>query len=140
MLARKSYPQEYIDACRAQVDAQFAAYDALAAAVGDGAAQEAFAQFEPQFARSVILDLELMFVHRLRGAEGKDGNPINEVRTLASSILEHDGEMHLEDGIKMRADRSILGIPEGEQIVPTLDKVKQLASAYFSTIVDLFAE
>ncbi len=36
--------------------------------------------------------------HVMRGKEGKDGNPLNEVRMLCNSIMENDGKMAEERG------------------------------------------
>ena len=40
----------------------------------------------------MVLQLEYMFVHRLSGLEGKDGNPLTEVRVLCNSLLFNGGK------------------------------------------------
>jgi hypothetical protein len=52
--------------------------------------------FEARFFNSQVLLLDHMFVHRLAGIEGKDGNPINEVRVLCNSLLLNKGKLQIE--------------------------------------------
>src|SRR3954468_19110062 len=87
MLGRKHYDQEYIDRCRARIAADVSAYDDLAATSPNGAA----AAFEPRFFNCMVQVLDHLFVHRLRGVEGKDGNPLNEVRVLCDSLMLNAG-------------------------------------------------
>jgi len=75
MLGMKSYARDYIRACRARVDADLRTYRKHA---GTAASRE----FEARFFNDQVLLLDYMFVHRLTGIEGKDGNPLNEVRVL----------------------------------------------------------
>ena len=72
MLGMKGYAQDYISACRARVDANLRAYRKHA---GKAASRE----FEARFFNDQVVLLDYMFVHRLTGIEGKDGNPLNEV-------------------------------------------------------------
>ena len=44
--------------------------------------------FVPRFFNGLVLQLDYSFVHRTRNLEGKDGNPLNEVRVLCSSLFE----------------------------------------------------
>src|SRR5438093_6545840 len=89
MLGMKSYTRDYIDACRAKVDADLRAYRKQ---VGKAPSQE----FEGRFFNDQVLLLDYMFVHRLAGIEGKDGNPLNEVRVLCNSILLNQGKLQVD--------------------------------------------
>jgi len=53
-------------------------------------------EFEQRFFNDQVLILDNMFVHRLTGIEGKDGNPLNEVRVLSNSILLNQGKMQVD--------------------------------------------
>jgi hypothetical protein len=86
------------------------AYRALAAKVGD---KNALAAFEPVFFNNLVLSLDAHFVHRTRAIEGKDGNPLNEVRVLCSSLMLHDGVLTAEKSIKLVPQKSVLGIGFG---------------------------
>ena len=90
MLGVSTYSQDYIDACRTAVDAQLAAYAELTAAAGDAAA---IAAFEPRFLNHMVLALDFYFCHRLRGKEGKDGNPLNNaLSNLETLCVRHHRE------------------------------------------------
>jgi class 3 adenylate cyclase len=95
MLMVGSYAKDYVDACRAQMAAQLASYrKVLAAKPADIDA------FERQFFNHMILALDHYCVHRSRGMEGKDGNPLNEVRMLCDAIMEHQGRMSASKTIR----------------------------------------
>jgi len=66
MLGMNTYPQDYIDACRARVDADLRAYRKQ---VGNTPSKD----FEVRFFNDQVLLLDHVFVHRLTGIEGKDG-------------------------------------------------------------------
>ena len=89
MLGMKTYTQDYIDACRARVDADLRAYRKQ---VGKAPSEE----YEVRFFNDQVLLLEHMFVHRLTGIEGKDGNLLNEVRVLCNSILLNQGKLQVD--------------------------------------------
>ena len=108
MLGVSRYSKDYIDATKLRVKGDVAAYEQLVASAkssGNGfdAAREAF---ESRFYNSMVLALENSFVHRLRTVEGKDGNPLNEVRVLCQSILEHGGVMPTRRSSSSRRSRS----------------------------------
>ncbi len=90
MLGMSSYAKDYIDACRSRVEADLGAYRAfMAAARTQPGSQlsEAAEALEGAFFNNMVMLLDYFFVHRLRGLEGKDGNPLNEVRVLSNSML-----------------------------------------------------
>lgn len=141
MLGVKSYPQDYVDACRAQVDAQVAAYDALERAAKKTKAAplgKALDAFEPVFFNDMVLVLDSFFTHRLRGVEGKDGNPLNEVRVLQSSLVEHGGQLTPDKTIKLKAETSVLGYDVGDQIRLSQADFVKLAEAFFAEIESRF--
>lgn len=131
MLGVSTYSQEYIDACRAAVAAQLAAYAGVAQTAGDAAAIE---RFEPLFANHMVLALDGYFCHRLRGKEGKDGNPLNEVRVLATSIMQHGAVLTADTTIKLKPATSVLGLELGAPIRLSADDFSRLAAAFFAEL------
>ncbi|MET0692813.1 MAG: hypothetical protein ABWX96_21655 [Propionibacteriaceae bacterium] len=138
-----TYPQDYIDTCRARVDAQVGAFRALADAVAaqpNGKATEALAALEPAFYNNQVLVLDSYFQHRGRALEGKDGNPINEVRVLCQSILANGDVMTVDKTIKLNPATSVLGHQVGDPIALSEDDFVALSRAYFAEIESRFAE
>ena len=137
MLANSSYPPEYVKQCRANVDDLVKAYRKVAtAAKGDASV----AQFAPRFFNHLVLALDEYFVHRLRAVEGKDGNPLNEVRVIANSVMLHDGILTVEKSIKLNPETSVLGLAPGDPIALDEKSFTKLASAYFDEIHTKFTE
>ena len=130
MLGMKTYAPEYIDACRAQVDADLAAYRGLASTT---------TAFEAAFFANEVLVLETMFMHRLRVVEGKDGNALNEVRVLAQSILEHGNVMTADKTIRLIAAKSVLGIEFGDEVRLSEAGFVRLSKAFFDEIEARFS-
>ena len=135
MLGKNSYPPEYVKQCRSSVDELVKSYRKLAiTATGDAA----LANFEPQFFNHLVLALDEYFVHRLRGVEGKDGNPCNEVRAIADSVMLHDGVLTVEKSIKLDPETSVLGLEPGDHIALDEKSFVRLADAYFDEIAAKF--
>lgn len=144
MLSRNSYTQEYIDQCRARVAAQVAAFKKLVAAArkrgtSDASLGAALESFEPVFFNSMVLALEGSFVHRGRTIEGKDGNPLNEVRMLCTSMLEHDGRMTADRSIKLDPSTSVLHHQFGDEIRLSQADFVALSDAFFAEIERKYA-
>src|SRR5581483_11365600 len=137
MLGMKTYPKAYIAACRAKVDDDVRAYRA---AVGKGAKGD----FEAAFFNNMALQLDHMFVHRLSGIEGKDGNPLNEVRVITNSLLLNAGRLQVEklpdwpqsavSGLKLPPEKSVLKLKPGDDIKLTEADFAKLAKAFFAEI------
>ena len=130
MLGVKTYEKSYVADCESFVAAKVSAY-ANAVTKAD---PKALAVFEPSFFNGLVLELEVAFVHRLRGVEGKNGNPMNEVRLLAVSMLTNGGELVADTQIKLKPETSVLGLAVGDKIALTQAEFERLASAYFAAI------
>ena len=129
MLGRTSYPQAYVASVRARFAGLLKGFDKAKPA-------------EP-FATDTLLDmvlfLELAFVHRVRGNEGKDGNPLNEVRMIAMSVLEFASVMSPDKTIKWNAEKSITGLALGDKIALTRKQVGDLGEGFFGEIEKRYA-
>ena len=140
MLSIASYTQEYIDTCRSRVDMTVAAFENLGSAVktsdGTDAAplEFALASFEPAFYNHMILALDGYFGDRARNKEGKDGNPVNEVRMLCSSLLHDNGKLAADKTIKWRPEQSVLGYSVGDEIRLTTADFSRLSKAFFTEL------
>jgi hypothetical protein len=139
MLSVTHYDQTFVDACRAGVDTQVSAYQDLIAAAKDGGSDHArvdaaVAAFEPLFFNNMVLALDDSFLHRSRQMEGKDGNPLNEVRVLCSSLLTNGGVMATDKQIKMDPTISILKYEVGDEIRLSEGDFVLLAKGFFAEI------
>ena len=139
MLAVKNYTQEYVDECRARVDERLAKYRTLASAARDlagpevGPLERAFGEFYPVFFATQVVVLDGCFANRLRAAEGKDGNPANEVRVIAASVLGGD-RMLADSTIRFDVAKTVLHLAEGDAIALDEQDFTALASAFFAEI------
>ena len=137
----KKYPKDYIAACRARVDADLRAYR-------DGVGKAATKEFEARFFNDQVLLLDYMFVHRLTGIEGKEGNPLNEVRVLCNSVLLNRGKLQVDklpgwpnsagSGIKLPPEKSVLKLDVGDEVRLTEADFARLSKAFFAELEKRF--
>jgi hypothetical protein len=135
MLSMSKYPQEYIDGCRKAIDAQLSAYRKLAAA---GPRKAALDSFEPMFFNDLVIVLDHYFCHRARTIEGKDGNPLNEVRVIANSLMENGGVMTNDKTIPMKPEDSLSKYEAGDEIKLREKDFKLLANGIFAELESKF--
>jgi hypothetical protein len=138
MLGRKNYTQEELDAARAHIGEQLAAYGALVAAIRAAAPGEAvdaaLEAFEPLFFNNMTLVLDRYFVHRVRGVTGTDGNPLNEVELIGDSLMGNDGVLRGSNVLKLKPDESVVGLQLGDRIRLTADDYERLSAAFFADL------
>ena len=130
MLGMKNYTREYIDGCRSRVDSDLVAYRNLVAADKTHLDSD----FEPVFFNTMVLLLDHFFVHRLRTIEGKNGNPLNEVRVMCESILNHNNRMTADKSIKLSPANSVLKVKFGDEIKLTGADFLLIYKAFFAEI------
>ena len=138
MLGMKTYTKAYIDGCRSKVEADLASYRKLAKAATNPAGS-AMAAFEATFFNNMVLVLDEMFVHRLRTVEGKDGNPLNEVRVLCNSMLQNNNIMTADSSIKLSPEKSVLKYQFGDEIALSEADFVALSAAFFDEIKRKFS-
>ena len=131
MLGMNKYPKKYIDEARANIDSLLSQYRKLAKSAGSSPALNAL---EPNLFNHLVLVLDQYFVHRLRGQEGKDGNPLNEVRMLCNSIMLNQGVLKADGTIKYHAADAVLKLEIGARIALDEAGFSRLAKAYFEEI------
>src|SRR5580698_9855631 len=137
MLARPDYTRKEIDDGRAMVEADLRAFRRLPK-------KARTKDFEALYFNRSVLLLDYMYVHRMSGIEGKDGNPLNEVRILCNSLLLNDGRLQIEKlpgwpesartSLKLPPEKSVLGLKAGDEIRLTEDEFVRLSEAFFATL------
>ena len=120
MLVRTGYDRHYVAACRESVGATVEELRRV------GAGSAAWNQLLPA--------LDRWFELRNPKVEGRDGNPLNEVRVLATSITEHGSVVVIPRGIKLAPDTSVLGFEEGEEISLDGDAFERLFDAFLAEV------
>ncbi|HYN66259.1 MAG TPA: hypothetical protein VES93_05175 [Ornithinibacter sp.] len=125
MLARSTYTSDEVEACRDNADALLAAW---------GANEVEDATLESLVFTQAVVVLDAWFVHRSRHLEGSDGNPMNEVRVVADSVLANDGTLRVEGPITWDAEHTVLGLAVGDEVEVTANGFDRLAAAYLAAI------
>ena len=115
MLGRKTYVRKEIDRARAMVESDLAAYRRLSTAAK---------------------------TKGIRVTEGKDGNPLNEVRVLCNSIMLNQGKLQVDKlpwwpmsanaGIKLPAEKSVLKLKVGDEVKFSEGDFVRLSAAFFA--------
>ena len=126
-----TYPREYIAECRASMEAQLRTHRALAARVTCPAALETF---DVPFYNNLLMVMDCYFVHRDPAREGNDGNALNEVRLLCTSLLHNDGVLAADRSIKYDPARAVLKLQVGDMIRMGDADFTRLYKAFFSEI------
>lgn len=142
MLAIRKYPRAYIAACRERVEANLRAYRKQAR---KAPSQE----FETRFFNDQVLLLDYMFVHRMSGMQGKDGNPLIEVRVLCNSLLLNRGKLQVaklpgwpnsaRSGLTLPVEKSVLVLNPGDEVKLTEAGFGRLSDAFFQELEKKFA-
>ena len=124
MLAVSNYSQAHVDRTRRRIEADTAAF----------VAADASPDAEAAFFNNMVLALDHYFLHRVRKQEGKDGNPLNEVRVLCDSLTENDGVFVGDGTIKLKPEETVLGLEPGDEIRLTEDDFRRLADGFLAEI------
>jgi hypothetical protein len=137
----KKYTRDYIASCRARVDADLRAYR-------EGVDKATSKEFEARFFNDKVLLLDYMFVHRLSGIEGKDGNPLNEVRVLCNSMLFNRGKLQVDrlpgwpnsagSGMSLPPEKSVLKLKAGDEVRVSEADFVRLSKAFFAELEKRF--
>lgn len=91
-------------------------------------------EFERRFFEHTIPALDRYSVQRGRTKEGKDGNPLNEVRMLCDALMENQGRMCANETTRYRPERSILRFWAGDEIRLNADDFARRSAAFFDRI------
>lgn len=89
---------------------------------------------EAAFFNNMVLALDHYFLHRGRKLEGKDGNPLNEVRIICDSLTDNGGVVAADKTIRMEPDNSVLGLEVGDEIELTEEAFRELARRFLEEI------
>ena len=135
MLGRKDYTQAEYDQARTAVAQQIAGFKKIAGLVSkagsDKKASSTFDEFEAVYFNNMAIVLDRYFVHRIRAAAGKDGNPINELELVADSLMNNAGTFRGNNVIKYVPESSVLKLTVGDTIKLSLDDFERLADSFF---------
>jgi len=130
MLSVNSYDKKYVDDCRAKVNQLLSTFHDVLSAKPPASIKA----FEPHLFNHMVLALNDYFCHRARAMEGKDGNPLNEVRILANSVASADGTFQLDRTVRYDPAKSVLGYAVGDAVGLSADDFSRLSSAFFDEI------
>lgn len=125
-----NYSWRYIESCRRRIQSQLRNFREI---------EHPDIEFEVEFCRNLVVMLEASFQHRSRRREGTDGNVLNEVRMLSDSILANSAILEVDKTIEYDPDATVLGLPIGSEICPSVADFERISQAFFEEIVTRYA-
>ncbi|MGB9011884.1 MAG: hypothetical protein WCB95_03350 [Aeromicrobium sp.] len=129
MPGRQNYPQEYVDYCQQQIESQISEMRDMPPV------PTAFAQ---RMAAHLVIVMDACFSQRVRGVDGPDGNPLDEVRVLSHSLMQ--GSTVLEDSsVTWEPAKLVLGLEIDDEIALSVKDVDRLQQAFFAEMNDKHA-
>ncbi len=131
MPGRNTYTSDEIESCRDNCDSLLAAW--AANDVEDTTLESLV------FLQAVVV-LDAWFAHRERDLEGDDGNPMNEVRVIADSVMGNAGTLRVQEPIRWAPERTVLRLAVGDEVEMTADRFERLAAAYLAAIENTYLE
>jgi hypothetical protein len=140
MLAVDMLPSAKMQACRDEIAGQIRAYRDLVGAASKASGMSltridaALAAFEPAFFNNLLIALDARFVQRPHGVEGRGGNPLDEVRLLAASLMDNGGVLSRDAAGAYQSENSVLRIDIGERIALNADDFEALCAAFLAEI------
>ena len=93
------------------------------------------AAFEPHVFNNMLVALDAYFVHRARLAAEKEGNPLDEVRMLVTSIMNNDSVLTGNANIPYDPAKSVLKLKIGDTIALDVSAFSELAAAFLAEIM-----
>lgn len=130
MLSVTTYSRDYIDTCRLHVARQLEAYRTLAASAN----RRAVADFEPLFLNHLLLALDHYFGGRCPSIEGNDGNPLNEVRLLCTSIMENRSVLLEDPSASAQPATGVLKLRPGASVALSEEQFATISIAFFGEL------
>ncbi len=132
MLAVNKYPRDYVE----EIKSKFSRYAEVYRKLRDEREKSGSMDgFEQVYFNNLLLALDSHFAHRARAAERKDGNPLNEVRMICSSLTLHDGVLSVDKTIKYDPAKAVLKYPLGQKIELTEAEFLKISSAYLDDLI-----
>ena len=136
MLCVDKYAIDYVDACRPRFTILVSAFEALSSTVGttDSRQRMAMAAFEPHVFNNMLVALDAHFVNRASLTVQKEGNSLDEVRMLVTSIMSNDGVLTGDANIPHDPATSVLKLKIGDTIALDVSAFSELAAAFLAEI------
>ncbi len=131
MTDRTTYTSDEVESCRDNCDALLAAW---------GANDIEDSTLESLVFGQAVVVLHTWFGHRRRELEGGDGNPMNEVRVIADSIVDNDAVLRVEGPITWVPERTVLRLDVGDDVQITANGFERLTAAYLAAIEATYPE
>jgi hypothetical protein len=131
MLGIKKYSSQYINQCQNAIESHLSNWNIIKLTLKE---DDILRAFEIQFFNNLVLVLDYYFVHRLRVLELKDGNPLNEVRMIADSLLNNNGLFAVDKTITYKINKSILNLELGDNIKLTQEEFELINAAFFKDL------